>query len=190
MLIILALSCFRLFCGFFGAVCKVIVSNSIFFTNNWPLVLIMLIFYRSFFVVVIILAVLSTIYDVIYRPTSDSWLRVFSLKYNGQNLLSTKESPGEIKSAHGIRVVALVSTYILHLAVYVPYLYFTNKRDLADQVDQSIPLLIIGNSYLVNSTFFILSGMMTTYSILRSLQRTGKIQFSKEYLGRYLRLID
>jgi hypothetical protein len=142
------------------------------------------------------LAVSSTIYETktvnsnsnsgTDQPILNPWIKAFSLKSNLDRLLSTKESPGEIKSANGIRAISTLLLFLGHHGMLMSVLHYTNKNDLVKHAEEPLSL-VTSNVILFNNSFFILSGMLTANSIFKSLNKTGKVQVFREYFGRYLR---
>jgi hypothetical protein len=70
--------------------------------------------------------------------------------------------------------------------MFVSVLHYTNKNILVKSSEEPLSL-ISSNGFLFNIPFFVLSGMMTCNVMLKGLNRDGKINVLKEYLGRYLR---
>ncbi|XP_078681738.1 nose resistant to fluoxetine protein 6-like [Branchiostoma floridae x Branchiostoma belcheri] len=118
-------------------------------------------------------------------------LRCFSVYNNTKKLLDTSQPPGQLPTLHGIRVISCMLIIYGHTIVM--------QVDIANPVDRqrvinwetSFPLYV-NHLDLAADAFFLLSGLTTSYQLLKHLKKTGGIFTWKDlslcYIHRYFRV--
>lgn len=116
-------------------------------------------------------------------------LHCFSLFNNGRKLLSMKVSSRgtNLGCIHGIRVLSTLWVVIGHTWIYGPYLSAHNLNDVTED-GISWWFQGVGNGTVSVDTFFLMSGLLVSFLLLRELDRSkGKFNVALFYLHRYLR---
>ncbi|KAJ1522228.1 hypothetical protein ONE63_002536 [Megalurothrips usitatus] len=155
----------------------------------------------------IILMTASTIYDLTCSakagsfaahslrliPGSGALLTSFSLRRNGDALLSTPRPEGAIRCMDGLRVITMAWVVLFHTHTEHTRAASINK-DAINKLRQSWPALAVMNGTLATDTFLLLSGALTVTSFFRSSARHGSSPGSSLlgllglYWRRYVRL--
>lgn len=131
----------------------------------------------------------STIYDGCSQENDKSRLLTsFSLIRNSKVLFSVKRENGDIKTAHAIRFLNAIMLLISHKCMAIFFNPYSNRTEMSEMLGK--PWTVIARAAsLYTDPFLMLSGMLTAYSLLGRLQRNGKLNITKEYFGRYLRIM-
>jgi peptidoglycan/LPS O-acetylase OafA/YrhL len=103
-------------------------------------------------------------------------------------LLNFERDRGDIKSAHALRFFNAVMLLISHKCMAIFFNPYMNRTAMTEFLGKPWTVLARAAS-LYTDPFLMLSGMLTTYSLIGKLQRTGKINIAKEFAGRYLRIM-
>ena len=121
------------------------------------------------------------------KPMWYTMLMFFSIRQNVVKLLDTSRPPAVIKSIDGVRAISMTWVIWGHT-----YFYSVN------QMDNQIKVLgtfvapwyqHIGSAVLAVDTFFVLSGFLTAFILIKKFQKNSSPGFmAKLYLHRYLRL--
>ncbi|CAD7090169.1 unnamed protein product [Hermetia illucens] len=133
-----------------------------------------------------LLVILSTFYEyytecVICRQ--NEFLTGFSLLTNGRKLFNTGKplSSDTIECLYGIRCLAII--WILVIESY----------DIKMKQTQSIPKgygkVLFRASFFID-TFFLLSGLLVTWSVFRELQKRASLNILRLFFHRYVRLFS
>ncbi|KAL8592546.1 hypothetical protein ACOMHN_030231 [Nucella lapillus] len=130
------------------------------------------------------------------RPTTDQprWVRVvtsFSLYVTLRELLSPPAgwSQDHVTCLHGIRVLTMLWVILANTVIFSA-LHFENLMNAAHQL-VSLPAQIVLNSSLAQDTFFLVSGVVTALSFLRSVSGSTGItarHLLHYYLHRLIRI--
>ncbi|XP_040172754.1 nose resistant to fluoxetine protein 6-like [Anopheles arabiensis] len=147
---------------------------------------------------VLLLAAASTLYEAVTlcrRRTPHPNLAMFSLYRNGRKLLATsRRNPTDttVKSStidciHGIRVISMVWVVFSHNYVRIGMQPLYNSHVILSWLESYHSVLVVASTVSVD-TFFLLSGLLTCWSILNALDRHGRLNLPVMYLHRYLRL--
>ncbi|GBN53727.1 Nose resistant to fluoxetine protein 6, partial [Araneus ventricosus] len=109
----------------------------------------------------------------------------FCIFTNGEKILNTANSEGQLPCLHGIRFLSMNWVIILHTYAYqIPFISNTDEV-INDNHQWS---LVLNSSFSVDS-FFILSGFLVGYSFFQKAEKTdGKTQWLYFYTHRYVRL--
>ncbi|XP_050074483.1 nose resistant to fluoxetine protein 6-like [Anopheles maculipalpis] len=152
----------------------------------------------SIFGVIVLLAVASTLYEAVTlcrRRTPHRNLIIFSLYCNGRKLLATyqrTQQPSSVKSntidcLNGIRVISMAWVVFSHNYVRIAMQPIINSHVILPWLESYHSVLIVASTVSVDS-FFLLSGLLTCWSILNALDKCGRLNLPVMYLHRYLRL--
>ena len=121
------------------------------------------------------------------KPMWYTMLTFFSIRQNVVKLLDTSRPPAVIKSIDGVRAISMTWVIWGHT-----YFYSVNQMDNQIKVlDAFIAPFYqhIGNAVLAVDTFFVLSGFLTAFILIKKFQKNSSPGFmAKLYLHRYLRL--
>ena len=121
------------------------------------------------------------------KPMWYTMLMFFSIRQNIVKLLDTSRPPAVIKSIDGVRAISMTWVIWGHT-----YFYSVNQMDNQIKVlDAFIAPWYqhIGNAVLAVDTFFVLSGFLTAFILIKKFQKNSSPGFmAKLYLHRYLRL--
>ncbi|EEB17717.1 conserved hypothetical protein [Pediculus humanus corporis] len=138
----------------------------------------------------ICLALLSTAYDVFAKTRSkipNPVLTSFSLYTNFNKLLSTETRPDTMTPLHGLRFLSICWVILGHRFYFTLFSSPINFNDFIKEVDEIYTQIIIQGVLSVD-TFFLLSGLLNCYHLLKILDKTKKFSIVTYYLHRYLRL--
>ncbi|XP_055303532.1 nose resistant to fluoxetine protein 6-like isoform X2 [Sitodiplosis mosellana] len=146
----------------------------------------------SIFTMILGLIIASTIYDGVCfsrQVQANKTLLAFSVHSNCKKWLSFEQStnPDVIGCMNGIRVLSRLWNLVLHTWQR----YMTVKRDI-NVVLFGVVLsgMFVSAAPFCVDIFFLLSGTLTSLTILKQLKRTnGKLNLASLYLHRILRLI-
>lgn len=164
-----------------------------------------------FFVLILSVAVLSTIYDRSTKNqqkqskfdanipphlllisgfrSADEWCTAFSLDKNLRWLFSTNSSPGDIEAVHGIRFLNAVMLIFSHKSMAMFFNPYNNRTTMAESLGQ--PWTVIGRAAsLYTDPFLLFSGMLTSYSLFGRLMKQQPIRLKNEYISRLMRWVE
>ncbi|KAH0564337.1 nose resistant to fluoxetine protein 6-like [Cotesia glomerata] len=140
-----------------------------------------------FFAGVIILSIVSAVCDH-YNVYANEILLSFSLKRNFRKLISLQRSQNDIATVHGVRAINALMLIVAHKSMAIFFYPYANRTTMAEYLGQ--PWTVLGRAAsLYTDPFIMLSGLLTTYSLVQQLDKSGKIDIKKEYLSRLLRLV-
>ncbi|XP_014232927.1 O-acyltransferase like protein-like [Trichogramma pretiosum] len=115
-------------------------------------------------------------------------LSAFSLKRNALKLFSLERPQGDIATLHGIRALNAFMLILAHKSLALFFNPYTNRTDMTEYVGK--PWTVIGRAAsLYTDPFIMLSGLLTAYSFLGRLSRTGKLDIRSEYASRLFRIM-
>lgn len=77
---------------------------------------------------------------------------------------------------------------ISHKCMAVLYIPYANRTSMIEMISQPWTVLARAAS-LYTDPFLMLSGMLTAYSLYGKLNKSGKINITKEYVSRYFRIM-
>ncbi|XP_055643556.1 nose resistant to fluoxetine protein 6-like [Toxorhynchites rutilus septentrionalis] len=150
------------------------------------------------FSLVAVLVILSTIYEIVALRTSrepNRSLAMGSLYSNGINLLKmsigSKTAAGAksstIECLNGIRVISMVWVVFCHNYLMLLSAPNSNPTAMLDWIKSYHSVLVISGTVSVDS-FFLLSGMLICWSMLKELDKNRYLNLPLMYFHRYLRL--
>lgn len=153
-----------------------------------------------FFSVIATLMVLSTAYDIFVtitgRTAACQALTMFSVYSNGAKLFKINWRPegsssyvksDQIDCLNGIRVLSMVWIVFCHNYMTIVSSTMSNAVGIYDWIKSYHSMLVIGGTVSVDS-FFLLSGMLIAWSVLKELSTNRRLNVPLMYLHRYLRL--
>ncbi|KAK5638732.1 hypothetical protein RI129_013027 [Pyrocoelia pectoralis] len=131
-------------------------------------------------------------YDIFLLKSSitgvPNWiLSSFSVYKNGKELFAIKHNSEEIECLYGLRVLAMVVIVIGHTFLVVHFQPIRNEYFVDHWVHQVQNMWIVKGDYAVD-TFFVLSGILVSYSFMLKIVKNHKFNIIQHYLNRYLRL--
>lgn len=144
------------------------------------------------------LMVCSTAYEVFAattgRTVGQAWT-MFSVYSNGEKLFKIVRRPvgtsyiksDQIDCLNGIRVLSMVWIVFCHNYMTIISATMSNAIGIYDWIKSYHSMLVIAGTVSVDS-FFLLSGMLITWSVLKELNTHRKLNVWRMYLHRYLRL--
>ncbi|XP_001942708.2 regulator of hypoxia-inducible factor 1 [Acyrthosiphon pisum] len=147
----------------------------------------------SVFGVLFLVIILSTVMDKynMFQSTESTASKVlysFSLKRNVRQLLSVNESPEDIRSVHGIRALNALMLLASHKSMAMFFNPYSNRTAMTEHLGKQWTVIARAAS-LYTDPFIFMSGLLTTISFLRHLDRKGTIDLPKEFLSRFARLV-
>ncbi|XP_054719316.1 nose resistant to fluoxetine protein 6-like [Uloborus diversus] len=124
--------------------------------------------------------------------TKDSSLRrillAFSLTTNMKKLCSTESSTDEMKSLHGIRALSMTWVILGHTYVWINF-QALRKTSVASDWFNDLEFEVILNGWLSVSSFIFLSGLLTTHTTIKYMNKTGgKLNIFLYTVRRFMRL--
>lgn len=128
----------------------------------------------------------KNVYEI-FISTGD-WFASFSLIKNTKSLFSTDRGSGDIKTAHAIRFFNALMLVASHKCMALFFNPYSNRTEMTEALGRPWTVLARAAS-LYTDPFLMLSGMLTTYSLIGKLQRTGRINVPKEIASRYARIM-
>lgn len=140
------------------------------------------------FLAVIFWSIYCTVYDFKHEMDApNEWMLVFSMRKNNRALFSTERERNDIESVHGIRALNAFLLIISHKSMAAFFNPYINRTEMAELIGQ--PWTVIARAAsLYTDPFIMMSGLLTTYSLLGRLQRGQSIKVFNEYIGRFLRI--
>ncbi|GBM82277.1 Nose resistant to fluoxetine protein 6 [Araneus ventricosus] len=122
-----------------------------------------------------------------YLEKCKPYFNCFCIFTNGEKLLSTASSEGQLPCLHGIRFLSMTWVILCHSYGNVAHIV-KNTGEAADYTDHWTFQIILNGFFCVDS-FFVLSGFLVGYLFFQQAQKTdGKIPWLYYYIHRYIRL--
>ncbi|XP_033228277.1 O-acyltransferase like protein-like [Belonocnema kinseyi] len=140
-----------------------------------------------FFLGIVAFSVVAGICDHYDIPTNDV-IHAFSLKRNLLKLFSLERQEGDIGSLHGVRALNALMLVLAHKCMAIFFGAYTNRTEMSEFLGK--PWTVLGRAAsLYTDPFIMLSGLLTTYSFIGRLNRSGNLNIANEYLSRLMRLV-
>ncbi|XP_043250987.1 nose resistant to fluoxetine protein 6-like [Colletes gigas] len=140
-----------------------------------------------FFTITVALAIVATWCDHCNIPAGELLLS-FSLKRNFKKLVSLERGQNDIATLHGIRAINAIMLLLAHKSMALFFNPYTNRTEMSEYLGK--PWTVIGRAAsLYTDPFIMLSGLLTSYSFIGKLKRTGNLNIRDEYLSRLIRLV-
>ncbi|XP_076165792.1 nose resistant to fluoxetine protein 6 [Ptiloglossa arizonensis] len=139
------------------------------------------------FMTIFALTIVAAYYDHYKIPASELLLS-FSLKRNFKQLVSLERQPNDIATLHGVRAINAGMLLLAHKSMALFFNPYANRTEMSEYLGK--PWTVIGRAAsLYTDPFIMLSGLLTCYSFIGKLKRTGNLNIKDEYLSRLIRLI-
>ncbi|XP_034950941.1 nose resistant to fluoxetine protein 6 isoform X2 [Chelonus insularis] len=123
-----------------------------------------------------------------YYLNANEFLLSFSLTRNFRKLVSLKRREDDIEIVHGIRAINALMLILAHKSMALFFNPYVNRTRMAEYLGQ--PWTVLGRAAsLYTDPFIMLSGLLTSYSFVKQIDKSGRIDVKTEYLSRALRLI-
>ncbi|KAI4472344.1 hypothetical protein M0802_016918 [Mischocyttarus mexicanus] len=112
----------------------------------------------------------------------------FSIKRNFNKLISLDIIEDDIASLHGVRAFNALMLLLAHKSMALFFNPYSNRTEMSEYLGK--PWTVIGRAAsLYTDPFIMLSGLLTSYSFIGKMKKTGHLDIKKEYLARILRLV-
>ncbi|CAL1297039.1 unnamed protein product [Larinioides sclopetarius] len=112
----------------------------------------------------------------------------FSLTTNFRRLLCSSKGSEELKALHGLRALSMGWIILGHTYVWINYQLLRGSETIITWFNQ-IHFGAILNGWMSVEPFFFLSGFLTSYTVLKIMNKTkGRINVPVYILRRYIRL--
>ncbi|XP_055613173.1 O-acyltransferase like protein-like [Uranotaenia lowii] len=141
------------------------------------------------------LVIASTAYEVCMKYLDrvvNPLLSSFSLDKNIRSIFhivpKSKTSSRTIDCVNGIRALSMIWIVVVHVHERLPALPIENPPARADYLMSFAFSVLWIAGYFAVDTFFVLGSMLATMSLLKELDRNGKINLLKLYVNRYVRI--
>ncbi|XP_068083703.1 nose resistant to fluoxetine protein 6 [Anabrus simplex] len=147
------------------------------------------------FLGIILLAAFATLLDFnrdskqnAVMSVSEQYAHAFSLRRNVTTLFSVKRAADDIECVHGIRFLNAYMLLLSHKSMALFYNPYIDRTEMGLYVGELWTTLARGAS-LYTDPFIMMSGLLTSYSFIKTLDREGKLNIAKEYTSRIMRLL-
>ncbi|KAG5878798.1 hypothetical protein JTB14_026062 [Gonioctena quinquepunctata] len=141
-----------------------------------------------FFAAIFLWELFSTLYDHFAVEDKNKWIMAFSFKENFMNSINLKRSSSDIEAVHGIRCLNAVLLLVSHKSMATFFQPYSNRTEYVEYIGR--PFSVVGRAAsLYTDPFIMMSGMLTTYSLLGRLNRDKKINVTQEYVSRLFRIV-
>ncbi|XP_062544983.1 nose resistant to fluoxetine protein 6-like [Armigeres subalbatus] len=140
----------------------------------------------------------STSYELIMelmKRDANPLYKSFSLLGNLRSILqlvprakNSQQKSSMIECAHGIRALSMIWIILVHIHELLFVVLWENNPTLWKYIGGFVPSVLHFTGYLAVDTFLVLSGMLVAMSMLRELDKKGKINPLMLYLHRYIRI--
>lgn len=115
------------------------------------------------------------------------YFMAFSLYTNTKKWLTTRSSGDDLGCLHGIRTISTTWVILAHTWYMVTFIPVWNMVDLK-KVHENWAILTVLNSTISVDTFFVLSGLLVAYNVMKVLDKqNGRLNVPMFYIHRYLR---
>lgn len=150
------------------------------------------------FSIIAMIITLSTVYEALTLIRSrepNETLAMFSIYSNGIKLFTMTDRPkqvlhqksDQIDCLNGIRAISMAWIVFSHNYMMLITSPLYNMSSIYDWITSYHSMLVIGSTVSVDA-FFLLSGILVCWSLLKELDRNRKLNLPLMYLHRYLRL--
>ncbi|CAH1130534.1 unnamed protein product [Ceutorhynchus assimilis] len=140
------------------------------------------------FASIILFELFATFYDNYANGPKNQWITSFSIQKNIKTLVTIKRSSGDIQSIHGIRMLNAILLVLAHKSMALFFMPYVNRTQAVEYLGR--PFSVLGRAAsLYTDPFIMISGLLTSYSLIGKLNKTGKINILQEYVSRLYRIV-
>ncbi|XP_076750177.1 nose resistant to fluoxetine protein 6 isoform X2 [Xylocopa sonorina] len=144
-------------------------------------------FVSLIFMVIFALSIIAACYDH-YKIPASQLLLSFSLKRNVKKLVSLDRNETDIATLHGVRAMNAIMLVLSHKSMALFFNPYTNRTEMSEYLGK--PWTVIGRAAsLYTDPFVMISGLLTSYSFIGKLKKTGNLDIKDEYMSRLIRLV-
>ncbi|XP_030765294.1 nose resistant to fluoxetine protein 6-like [Sitophilus oryzae] len=137
---------------------------------------------------IIFFELFATFYDSFANGEKNKWVMCFSLKKNLNSITSYKRSQGDIEAVHGIRMLNAILLIAAHKSMALFFIPYVNRTECVEYLAR--PFTVIGRAAsLYTDPFIMISGLLTSYSLIGKLNKDGKLKIAQEYISRLYRIV-
>lgn len=115
-------------------------------------------------------------------------LNCFSVKRNIALLFGVTESENEVKCLHGLKALSIMLLFISFKLIPMGRVPYANRNKLTEFFNSPLSVFV-RSSFLYEDVFFVISGVLASFSVMKILSTGAKIQWVKKLISRYLRLV-
>ncbi|XP_075209807.1 nose resistant to fluoxetine protein 6-like [Lycorma delicatula] len=143
------------------------------------------------FIFIMGLCIIATVYELYFQPFSSDKLHgaiiSFSLHNNGHLLLNVVKNHESMDVLYGLRFLMMVWIIIIHRFTE---LHMSPAMGLFqwNSILQDWSRAFVTNGFVCVDTFFVMSGMLLSYTFLKKINKEKSFDIVKFYLHRYMRL--
>lgn len=115
-------------------------------------------------------------------------LNCFSIKRNIISLIGLQEKKNEIKCLHGLKAFSILLLFVSLKLISMGRVPYSNRNKLTEFFNSPISVFL-RSSFLYEDVFLIVSGVLSSLNLLKTVSSSGKALWLKKLLGRFLRLV-
>lgn len=137
---------------------------------------------------IIFFEIFASFYGVFAVGEKNGFITSFSLTNNYKKLMTINKSANDIDTVHVIRMLNAVLLLLAHKSMAVFFTPYMNRTEFVEIMSK--PFTVLGRAAsLYTDPFIMISGLLTSYSLIGKLKKTGKIDIIQEYVSRLYRII-
>ena len=130
----------------------------------------------------------NTLFYKIFLTVFRTFFLNFGLYGNVSNLMDTSPPKGDhLGCLDGIRFLSMTWVYMGHFFGQILEYPLTNLYWIYKTILYSYLMDAVRNAFVSVDSFFLISGTLVTYLMLKELDRNRRVNFPMMYLHRYLR---
>ena len=113
----------------------------------------------------------------------------FGLYQNISSFLDTSTPKDHLGCLDGIRFLSISWVFMGHFLLFsvLPYFPIRNLLWFSKRLTQSYAVDALRNPWVSVDSFFLISGILVTYLMLKELDKNKRINYPMMYIHRYLR---
>jgi Acyltransferase family len=115
-------------------------------------------------------------------------LNCFSVKRNISSLYNLNGNENEIKCLHGLKALSILLLFISFKLIPMGRVPYSNRNKLTEFFNSPFSVFL-RSSFLYEDVFLVISGVLSSISILKDVSEGGKASWFKKILSRFLRLV-
>ncbi|XP_066146805.1 nose resistant to fluoxetine protein 6-like isoform X2 [Euwallacea fornicatus] len=155
-------------------------ANPPFTTKAWCVI--------AFFTVIVLLMVLSTLYDLYcHKEPAHIALTAFSVYSNGKKLLKVQKNQTDLYCLNGIRVLSMIWVIAGHSFSITITGPVSNALDVLKYLDTTKSMIFVSAVHAVD-TFLMVTGLLVVYTYMKYREGGKRFNIFYFYFHRYVRL--